>query len=785
MATTAPRATGSDNGLQISFELVNGSVFVGSVADPTRPTKRFTVELLVDGLVIMTAYADHAIPGDAKHKVGDGCHGFAFQVPQTIIENAVVAEARVANLGIAVGSPVLLSPLRDKPTLATDHFRWLGGLRFSGWVADESRKVVALTVMVDGAQILQVSTFGWAQADDDVNKDRPARAFDFHLPERLADGCVRWVSVLKESGEALSDGPLPFVAFPDGLAAAISGFGELHSEQLRGEMYDHLIPMSLPMSHYEPWQQRFPLPAVPASSRHCAVVLVGQGLVEATLDSLENQTHGLWAACALDDSEPTALEASAAITFLSADAPDSDVVVFALAGTVFEPNALRRILQAFSDLEEAVAVYGDVNVLAANGGVWPLAFPAFDYERLLEQGYCAHLFALRRDIAESLLAASPSNLYRLFNALFDQGPRNAAQVIHLPGALGTLPPFDRSIASAELREATEIHLKRRKIAATITLSSPGVLPAIRLRREQAGGRTTIIIPTRDRLDLLRDCLTSIQPAAARSGADILIVDNDSTDRTTLDYLAKIAKSTSKGTKVVRVPGPFNYAQLNNIAARATRSEYLCLLNNDIQAQDPDWLDEMLSRMAEPDVGAVGAVLLWPSGVVQHGGVVLGPNFAATHAFNDRLANEPGYGDLLRVAHECSAVTAACLLTRRRDYLDVGGMDEVRLAVSFNDVDYCLRLRVAGKRIVLTPHARLTHLESASRGHDSRRDRSARFGRELQVLRSRWGQILIDDPYYNPTLSLDAIPFSALAWPPRSLKPRGNGPVRSVDVPPVF
>ena len=349
----------------------------------------------------------------------------------------------------------------EKSTPATDHFRWLGGLRFSGWVADESRKVVHLTVAVDGAQILQVSTLGWAQAGDDVNNDRPARAFDFHLPERFADGCVRWVNVSKDSGEALSNGPLPFVAFPDGLAAAISSFGELESERLRGEMYDHLIPMSLPMSQYEAWQQRFPLPAAPASSRHCAVVLVGQGPIEATLDSLENQTHDLWAACALDDHARTAFEASAARTFLSEDAADSEFVVFALAGTVFEPDALRRILEAFSDFDDAVAVYGDINVLAADGGVWPLAFPAFDYERLLEQGYCAHLFALRRDIAESLLAASPSNLYRLFNALFDQGSLTAAQVIHLPGALGTLPSFDRTVASVELREATELHLKSK------------------------------------------------------------------------------------------------------------------------------------------------------------------------------------------------------------------------------------------------------------------------------------------------------------------------------------
>jgi GT2 family glycosyltransferase len=785
MTKTAHQATRSAQGLQTFFEMVNGSVFVGSVADPARPTEHFTVELLVDGLVIMAAYADHYAQRGEENHVGDGCHGFAFQIPQAIIENAVVVEARVANLGLAVGSPVFLSSLPEKSTQATDHFRWLGGLRFSGWVADESRMVVNLTVAVDGAQILQVSTLGWAQAGDDVIKDRPARAFDFHLPERFADGCVRWVNVLKDSGEALSDSPLPFVAFPDGLAAAISGFGELESERLRGEMYDHLVPMSLPMSQYEPWQQRFPLPAAPASSHHCAVVLVGQGPIEATLDSLENQTHDRWAACALGDDTPTAFEASAAGTFLIEDASDSDFVVFALAGTVFEPDALRRLLEAFSDYDEAVAVYGDANVLAADGGVWPLAFPAFDYERLLEQGYCAHLFALRRDVAESLLAASPSNLYRLFNSLFDRGSLTAAAVIHLPGALGTLPSFDRSMASLELREATELHLKSRKIATNVTSSSPGVLPAVRVQREPAKGRTTIIIPTRDRLDLLRDCLKSIEPAATKSGADILIIDNDSSDQTTLDFLANLAKGGNKRTTVVRVPGSFNFAKLNNIAARTVRSDYLCLLNNDVQANDEGWLDEMLGRIADADVGAVGAVLLWPSGVVQHGGVVLGPNFAATHAFNDRISDEPGYGDLLRVAHECSAVTAACLLTRRADYLDVGGMDEVRLTVAFNDVDYCLRLREAGKRIILTPHARLTHLESASRAHDNRRDRSARFGRELQVLRSRWGQVLIDDPYYNPTLSLDAVPFSALAWPPRHLKARGNGAAVSRDLPPGF
>ncbi len=227
--------------------------------------------------------------------------------------------------------------------------------------------------------------------------------------------------------------------------------------------------------------------------------------------------------------------------------------------------------------------------------------------------------------------------------------------------------------------------------------------------------------------------------------------------------------------MLRVGGPFNFARLNNRAAAVAGGEILCLLNNDIQALDDLWLDEMLSRIADADVGAVGALLLWPSGVVQHGGVVLGPKFEAAHAFRDRIDGDGGYGDLLRVAHECSAVTAACLMTRRRDYLEVGGMDETHFPVNFNDVDYCLKLRARNRRIVFTPDARLTHRESASRGLDHSPDRRPRLERELRNLRAKWGAVLAADPYYNPILGLDPNPFSALAWPVRDIGPRVNDP----------
>ncbi len=178
-------------------------------------------------------------------------------------------------------------------------------------------------------------------------------------------------------------------------------------------------------------------------------------------------------------------------------------------------------------------------------------------------------------------------------------------------------------------------------------------------------------------------------------------------------------------------------------------------------------------MAEPDVGAVGATLVWPSGVVQHGGIALGPNFDASHVFNDRIDGDPGYGDLLRVAHEVSAVTAACLLTDRSLFLAVGGFDGMHFPVNYNDVDYCLKLRARGLRVVQTPYAKLLHRQSASRGLDLRADQHERLQREIRNLREAWGDVLLADPYYSPLLSLDNIPFTGLAWPPRPVRPRQN------------
>ena len=500
--------------------------------------------------------------------------------------------------------------------------------------------------------------------------------------------------------------------------------------------------------------------------------MVGGGSADDTLEALEEQKDARWVAASLPQTSTHAgLDVELAKAFLNNEAAECDFVVFALAGTLFVPYALQRIAGAFSKFESAKAVYCDLEVFSSDGSIWPLAFPAFDYERMLEQGYCAHLFALRRSSAIRSLEAGASNLYRIFNSILDDGSVSHSDIIHLPGALGTHPEFDKAAAAEVLAIAGAEHLQCQGIAAQVLPSAAEtIFPAVQIKRKFDSIRTTIVIPTRNRQKLLQGCIESILPAIERMPAEIVVVDNDFSEPEMLEYLATIDKTIAR---VLRVPGEFNFPRLNNQAVRIARGDMLCLLNNDVEALDDLWLQEMLGRISVEDVGAVGALLVWPSGIVQHGGVVLGPGFAATHAFNDRIDGDVGYGDLLCVAHECSAVTAACLVTRRRDYLDVGGMDEIRFPVNFNDVDYCLKLRALGKRIVFTPHAKLVHLESASCGLVTKANQRERFERELQNLRSKWGNVLANDPYYNPILSLDPIPFSALAWPVRTLDARAN------------
>jgi GT2 family glycosyltransferase/tetratricopeptide (TPR) repeat protein/SAM-dependent methyltransferase len=284
---------------------------------------------------------------------------------------------------------------------------------------------------------------------------------------------------------------------------------------------------------------------------------------------------------------------------------------------------------------------------------------------------------------------------------------------------------------------------------------------------------TLIIPTRDRVGLLSRCVDGLLNRTTYLNFDIIVVDNESADPETLAYFAKIA--TEPRVQVLRVEGPFNFSALNNAAVRHATGQLIGFVNNDIEVINPDWLEEMVSQAIVPGVGAVGAKLLYADGTIQHAGVTLGVYGIACHGHRGFARDAIGYFGRPQLLQEVSAVTAAMLIMPKGVFDEIGGFDEINLAVGYNDVDLCLRIREAGYRVVYTPFAELYHLESASRGPDSTPEMQARYHRERAYMTQRWGALLQHDPFYSENLSLADESFR-FAFPPRVTKPWLNEPI---------
>ena len=286
-----------------------------------------------------------------------------------------------------------------------------------------------------------------------------------------------------------------------------------------------------------------------------------------------------------------------------------------------------------------------------------------------------------------------------------------------------------------------------------------IAPAVAKASGVRDPSVSIIIPTRNRSELLRTCLEGVANTEYTSTLEVLVIDNGSDDPETLAYLAGLEPDLAR---VLRDDGPFNFAALNNRAVRQSSGEVLCFLNNDIEIREPDWLTVMARQAMRDDVGAVGARLLYPNGLIQHAGVVLGIGGAAAHAHRMLSPQEEGYFHRHSLPQLVSAVTAACLVVRRDRFDAVGGFDEENFAVSFNDVDMCLRLAQKGWQSLYEPRATLIHHESVSRGLDRDPEGAARQARETAALQERWNTGLVQsgqrrterapDPFHHRELS---------------------------------
>ncbi|WP_275786191.1 glycosyltransferase [Pararhizobium gei] len=437
---------------------------------------------------------------------------------------------------------------------------------------------------------------------------------------------------------------------------------------------------------------------------------------------------------------------------------DDDFMLMLEPGSTLAPGALFAFAEKIVANPSVDLLYGDEDSLEDGRRCNPLFKPDWDPDYEAATGYLGNFVAIRCNRLKAALEAAPAPAPHWFDLTIQTAYTiKPHQIVHIAAVLGHMDSRLPSIASraftAEGQELLAQAIGTPGIR--IVADGPGLNRIVRPEPPE-WPHVTLIVPTRDRVDLLRQCLHSLLSMTAYPSFDIIIVDNDSSEPETLAYFAELGGQPD--ISVLPVPGPFNFSALNNAAVQQARGSIVGLVNNDIVAVEEGWLKEMVLEAARPEIGAVGAKLLYRSGHVQHAGFACGIGLVGGHPHKFRGRDDAGYMMRLAAAHRVSAVTAACLIVEKRKYLDVGGLDE-SLAVAFNDLDFCLKLGAAGYFNLFTPRAQLIHLESVTRGLDTTPEKEKRYRDEASIVLGRWSKIVKNDPYYNINLTREREDYS--------------------------
>jgi GT2 family glycosyltransferase len=439
-------------------------------------------------------------------------------------------------------------------------------------------------------------------------------------------------------------------------------------------------------------------------------------------------------------------------------------LIRASCGTVLRQNALLELALTLKQYPNAALIYSDEDEIDCSGKRQNPSFkPAWSPEFFNVCDYLGELTALRRELVQQMGgwkgSVAKTADYDLKARVVDA--IESDRIVHLAKVLIHIDaerPGGRAIQSRAVAErAIRGRCARSKMNAQVVWHDIYVQPRLKWSIPEPRPLISLLIPTRDRADMLGTCIDSILARTTYRPFEILIVDNDSCDSATRDLFDKFRGEPS--IRILRRPGPFNFSDLNNAAAREAKGAILGLLNNDVEVKDGEWLTELVSLATRPEVGCVGCKLLYPDNRIQHAGVYLGQGNLAGHGHRFFAADATGYMNRLHLVQNVSAVTGACLFVRKAIFDQVGGLDEKGLAVVLNDVDFCLKVRAAGYLNLCTPFAELIHHESASRGRDCTPAKARRMLAEVNTFRRRWGAALIVDPYYSPHLSHDGEDFS--------------------------
>jgi len=437
-------------------------------------------------------------------------------------------------------------------------------------------------------------------------------------------------------------------------------------------------------------------------------------------------------------------------------------------------DALFWVVHTINKNPDAALIYSDEDKIDQNGVRQDPYFKCdWNHSLFLAQNMISHLgvylTSVVKEISGFRAGYEGSQDYDLALRFIEKIRKE--QIIHIPRILYHWRIHKNSTAQDAAakpyavlasQKAIAEHLFRLNIRADVEIQHLNML-RVKYYLGEKHPLVSIIIPSRNNYQLLEKCINTLLTKSLYTNFEVLIIDNNSDDPKTIKYLDEI-KNMPK-IKVLSYKKPFNFSAINNYAVSESRGEFLCLLNDDTEIINEDWLNEMVSIGQQDGVGVVGAKLYYPDGRLQHVGVILGIGGVAGHVHKLSDKSEFGYFGRLTVMHELSAVTGACMLVRKDVFIKVGGFDEVNLPVAFNDIDLCLKIRDMGYKIIWTPFAELIHYESVSRGDDFEPQKIKRFQSEIRFMLEKWGEILFSDPAYSPHLNLEKGDFS-LAWPPR-------------------
>jgi glycosyltransferase involved in cell wall biosynthesis len=575
---------------------------------------------------------------------------------------------------------------------------------------------------------------------------------------------------------------------------------------------------------YEAWAQRYDV--LSAADRHAIQAHIGRfrarplisvvmpvyatepRLLKAAIESVRAQLYPHWEMCIADDASPGDAVWKLLSRYAQRDrrikvvrraqnghicAATNSAVALAAGEFValmdhddlLPERALYEVAALLDRHPDADIIYSDEDKIDDRGLRFEPYFKSdWNPDLLLGQNMVSHLGVYRRSLIEAVGGLREgfegSQDYDLTLRVSERTTRE--RIHHIPWVLyhwrqggGTASFSERQMAKCAdaARRAVADHLARTGQAGCEVANVPTMPGWVRVRRPlpDPAPLVSIIVPTRDRAELLGPCADGVLNGTDYPALELLIVDNGSVEPQTKALFERLRQDPR--VRIIPAPGPFNFSALNNRAAAEAKGEVLVLLNNDISMEGREWLAELVSHVVRPNVGAAGAKLLYPDRTVQHAGVVVGVAGVAGHWGPGAGEDDPGYFGHLAMTRNVSAVTAACLALRKSVFDEVGGLDAEALTVAFNDVDLCLKIRAGGYDIVWTPFAQLIHHESASRGSDLAPAAQARFNAEIATMRDRWPLTRGIDPFYGPNFDRMHTDFR-LAYPPVIRRPWAAG-----------